>query len=151
MASTAGLVDLNTRNHMGASPFFAACNMGRTKIVKFLGNKRAGDDFAVDIEVCFFGCGGKVGGGERAWRQLARRFPPILCPHLWLTLQAPDDNGITPFEIAAANGHHEVLEMLRLVRQLRVEVRRPVSRGGGGDARSRARNPPKTPPNPAAP
>ena len=51
MASTSGLVNLNAQNRMGATPFFAACNMGHERIVKFLANKRAGDDFAVDIEV----------------------------------------------------------------------------------------------------
>jgi ankyrin repeat protein len=51
MASTPGLVELNARNRNGATPFFAACNRGHSKIVKFLANKRLGDEFAVDIEV----------------------------------------------------------------------------------------------------
>jgi roadblock/LC7 domain-containing protein len=52
IASTPGIVDLNSRNVNGATPFFAACNKGHHQIVHFLSNKRAGDDFAIDIEVC---------------------------------------------------------------------------------------------------
>lgn len=51
MASTPGLVDLNVRNHTGATPFFAAANMGHASIVRFLATKRRGEDFAVDIEL----------------------------------------------------------------------------------------------------
>lgn len=44
-------VELNSQNHTGATPFFAACTGGHAKIVKYLAGKRRGDDFAVDIEV----------------------------------------------------------------------------------------------------
>ncbi len=32
LASTPGLVDINARNRFGATPFFAACNRGHTKV-----------------------------------------------------------------------------------------------------------------------
>ena len=86
MASTTGLVDLNAKNRTGATPFFAACNRGHLKVVQFLAAKRAGDDFAVDIEDA-------------------------------------DNNGITPYEIAEANAHDEVVKHLDFAKQVRVEVR----------------------------
>jgi hypothetical protein len=51
LASTPGLVEVNSQNHTGATPFFAACVGGHAKIAKYLAGKRRGDDFAVDIEV----------------------------------------------------------------------------------------------------
>jgi hypothetical protein len=42
--------------------------------------------------------------------------------HTRLCTQEPDDAGITPYVIATANGHKEVLKQLDLARQLRIEI-----------------------------
>ena len=134
-------VELNSQNHTGATPFFAACTGVHAKVVKYLAGKRRGDDFAVDIEV------GRMPHNMPRFLMYPScpySFAPcrvakyyhtfvvqcvldstlaclsVLTSHLFVSLtQLPDDNGVTPYGIAVAMGHKDVVHEIDFARQVR--------------------------------
>jgi len=107
-----------------STPFYIACAMGQTAMVEYIASTPGLADLNAQNRT---GATGFFAAAQCGHAKLVRYLAgKRKGEDFAIDIELPDDNGITPFDMAQANGDHAVLHELKFARQVRVEVRAPT-------------------------